>query len=327
MTLLYAVGGRQKPGVTDRVEEWHQYGAGVVVSLDVDSGRIESLVEYVSPPEVCAAGDDPSIVFKTATLSDGKLYTPTQTEVLVYDLPSFTRSRYVSLPCFNDVHHVRPGPNGTLLVANTGLDNVVEIGADDKVAREWSATDEDTWVRFSRDVDYRKVVSTKPHRAHPNHVFFMGGELWVTRCDERDIRCLTADLPSVSISEKYIHDGLVYGDRVYFTAVNGEIVIVDANELVVRRRIDMNRAGEPPLGWCRGIEVIDDHHVVVAFSRLRPTKWEHNVRWVKRRLGGRGVGLLPTRLAMVELTTERIVWESDLEEGGMNVVFSVHHAS
>ena len=327
MTRLYAVGGRQKKGVTDRTEEWHHYEAGVVAAVDADTGRIESCTEYVSPPEACAE-NDPSITFKTATLEGGKLFVPTQTEILVYDLPAFTCSRYVSIPYFNDVHHVRPGANGTLLVANTGLDMVVEVGADGAVCREWSAIDEDPWIRFSRDIDYRKVVTTKPHRAHPNHVFTMDGEIWVTRCNHHDIRCLTADLNHIVIGETYIHDGVAYGDGVYFTVVRGEIVIVDRGERVVRRRVDLNKiVGDgPPLGWCRGIELLDDRHAVVGFSRLRPTKWEQNLRWVKRQLGGKGTGLLPTRIALVDLSAERFVWEVDLEPGGLNAVFSIHLA-
>ena len=82
----------------------------------------------------------------------------------------------------------------------------------------------------------------------------------------------------------------------------------------------------PPLGWCRGIELLDDRHAVVGFSRLRPTKWEQNLRWVKRQLGGKGTGLLPTRIALVDLSAERFVWEVDLEPGGLNAVFSIHLA-
>jgi hypothetical protein len=88
--------------------------------------------------------------------------------------------------------------------------------------------------------------------------------------------------------------------------------------------VDLNQiAGGGASGWCRGLEVLDEDRVVVAFSRLRPTKWRENVRWAKRRLGSRGVGLLPTRLAMVDLRTERF-WEANLEPVGLYAVFSVH---
>lgn len=327
MTLLYAVGGRQKADATDHSARWDHYAAGVVASLDVETGRLESRVEYVSPPEACPP-EDPSVVFKAATLTDGRLYVPTTTELLVYEVPSFTCERYVSLPCFNDVHHVHPGTDGTLLVANTGLDMVVEIGPDDTVQGEWAVIDEPLWTRFSRDVDYRKVASTKPHRSHPNFIFYLDGELWVTRCTQRDALCLSHDRPTIPIGQRAIHDGVVRGDSIYFTVVSGEIVVVDATERSVRRRVDLNEiVGDgPPLGWCRGIDVLDDDHVVVGFSRLRPTRWKENIRWVKHRLGGGGSGLRPTRLAMVDLRRERICWEVDLEPAGMNAVFSVHQA-
>jgi hypothetical protein len=329
MNSLYVVGGRQRPGVSADVEEWHHYGTAVIAAVDVDTGVVESRVEYVTPPEACAAGDDPSIVFKTATVSNSRMYVPTQTEILVYDLPTFRQSGYISLPCFNDVHHVRPGPNGTLIVANTGLDMVLEIAEDGRTVREWSVNSEELWTRFSRDVDYRKVVSTKPHHSHPNNVWYLGGELWVTRCDQKDLHCLTRDQPAVPIADRWIHDGLVAGTNIYFTSVNGAVIIVDAVTMEVKRRLDLNAiaGGDPPLGWCRGIEMLDEDHAVVGFSRLRPTRWKQNIQWAKHRLGaGSGRGLSPTRIAMFDLKQEKMCWDIDLEPAGMNVVFSIHNA-
>lgn len=328
MAALYAVGGRQKVGVSHG-DEWHHYAAGLIVSIDIDTGRLDSLVEYVSPPEACASSQDPSIVFKSATLVDDRLYVPTQTELMIYDLPSFERSRYVSLPCFNDVHHVRPSPgvDGGLLVANTGLDMVVEIGADDEIRREWSVTHEDPWERFSRDTDYRKVLTTKPHRSHPNHVFTVDGEIWVTRCNQRDALCLSAERRPVPMgADRAIHDGLVHCGSVFFTAVDGTIIEVDWDEKRVIRRLGLREIIDTrsPLGWCRGIEFLDDDHIVVAFSRLRPTKWQENIRWAKRRLGGSGHGLRPTRLVMIDLKRGHLCWEVDVEPAGMNAIFSVH---
>jgi hypothetical protein len=256
------------------------------------------------------------------------MYVPTQTELLIYDVPSFECQAYVSLPCFNDVHHVCPGPAGTLFVANTGLDMVLEVTHGGEVRREWSVVGEPLWTRFSRDVDYRKVVTTKPHKSHPNHVFFLDGEVWVTRCDQHDALCLTREQDPIPIGDTSIHDGLVRGDRVYFTQVSGHVIVVDGATKRVCRRFDLNAiaGGRTPLGWCRGIEVLDGDLVVVGFSRLRPTKWKENVQWVKHRLGGHGIGPLPTRIAMFDLKEKQLCWEVDLESAGMNVVFSIHRA-
>lgn len=328
MTHLYAVGGSQKPDASHKIREFHHYGAALIVGVDTETGRLERLLEYVTPPEACAIGDDPSITFKTATLEDGKLYVPTQTELLIYEVPSFRQVGYISLPCMNDVHHVRPAADGTLYVANTGLDTVMQLSPTGEVLREWNTVGEDTWTRFSRDIDYRKVVSTKPHHSHPNNVFFVDGEVWVSRCNQKDAFCLTKERPPIPISEVSIHDGVRHGGKLYFSGVNGEVVVVDVATRSVESRHDLHRivGGGPPLGWCRGIEVLDDGMVVVGFSRLRPTKWTENVRWVKHKLGGKGADLRPTRIALFDLKAGRMVWEIDLEPAGMNVVFSVHRA-
>lgn len=329
MSQFYVVGGRQKSlKDIESVPEWHHYEAAVVVKADMGAGTLEPVLEYVSPPDVCASMDNASILFKTGTVVDSQLYVPTQTELLVYRLPEFELQRYVSLPHLNDVHHVRPGRDGTLLVANTGLDMVMEVGADDRVANVWNVLGENPWARFSPDVDYRKVVSTKPHRSHPNHVWFLEDELWVTRCNQHDALCLTRDREPIPLGDAWVHDGLVRGGRIYFTSVNGFVIVVDAASKQVVGRYDLNAiaGGGPPLGWCRGIEVIEEDRVVVGFSRLRPTRWKENVRWVKHRFGGGGVGLKPTRLLTFDLAARTVEQEVNLEPGGLNVVFSIHAA-
>ena len=329
MTQLYVVGGRQKASVDPTVKEWRAFEAGVVVRVDLETKRAETVLEYVSPPEA-VPDEEPSVVFKSASLRDGRLYVPTQTEVLVYEVPSFRRIGYVSLPSFNDVHHVAPAPDGTLYVANTGLDMVQEIALDGRVVREWSTTDEELWTRFSRDVDYRKVATTKPHKSHPNHTVQLDGDLWVTRCDQHDFLCLTSSRAPIPVADRWIHDGILRGDRLYFTAVNGQVVVMNRDGSDAQR-YDLNELADKassridaPLGWCRGLEVLDDGRVVVGFSRMRQTKWKERVKWAKSQLGRDVHELYPTRVATFDLERRRQDDEINLEGAGINAIFSVH---
>ena len=136
---LYVVGGQQRSlrGLTADMDSWYEYQKGVALTLDTETREVAVATEYVSPPGTCPV-EDPAILFKSGTLVDDKLYLTTQTEVLVYRVPSFERVAYVSLPMFNDVHHVRPTPAGNLLVANTGLDNVVEVTTDGALVNIWN---------------------------------------------------------------------------------------------------------------------------------------------------------------------------------------------
>jgi hypothetical protein len=129
-------------------------------------------------------------LFKAGTLHGDRLFLCTQTEVLVYSYPDMTQVRYLSLPCFNDLHHVRPGQGDSVLVVSTGLDMVFEIDRDDRIVREWTIVDGSGWERFDRDTDYRTWPTTKPHFSHPNYVFDLDGDPWVTRFKHRDAICL-----------------------------------------------------------------------------------------------------------------------------------------
>ncbi|HUE84625.1 MAG TPA: hypothetical protein VMO26_00965 [Vicinamibacterales bacterium] len=266
-------------------------------------------------------------MFKAGTLWRDRLYVCTQTEILVYRLPSFERVGYVSLPSFNDVHHVRPTAEGTMLIANTGLDMVMEIAHDGRMLRQWHALGGDPSVRASRSTDYRKLPTTKPHLSHPNYVFQLGLDVWVTRFEQQDAICLTDRTRRIAIAAGKPHDGIVHGSRIYFTTVNGHVVVAEAGTGHVVRTINLNVAlpRSISLGWCRGLLVLDEHRFLVAFSRLRPTKFIQNIQWAQYQLGIRkDRGHMPTRIALFDEDKGMFLWEQNLEEAGMSVVFSIH---
>ncbi len=187
---LYVVGGRQRSlrPVRAHFGDWYEYESGVLLHIDTASGAARQVVEYRTPAAECPP-EEPAILFKSGTLVDGAMYLTTQTEVLVYQVPSFELTHRISLASFNDVHHVRPTADGTLLVAVTGLDMVSEVTLGGEVVREWNVWQPGAPIwgdRFSKDIDYRLVPTTKPHLAHPNHVFLVGDEPWATRFQQKD---------------------------------------------------------------------------------------------------------------------------------------------
>ncbi len=318
---LYVTGGQHKPVGLRAREEWVTYEKGVILRIDPVRGDVERCLEYTTPESACP--QDSSITFEGGLLQGDLLYTSTRTEALVYRIPRFELVRYVSLPCFNDVHHVRPAENGNLIVTSTGLDMVVEVGPDGELLRDWDVLGGQSWGRFSRDVDYRQVLTTKPHHSHPNYTFFLNGELWVTRCIQKDAFCLTKPMPRMDVGPELCHDGEVRNDRVYFTTVNGTIVIVNATTLEIERTIDLNKidnAGKSNLGWCRGLGMVHDSLVWVGFTRFRETRFKENVRWVKRFIKGEEQ---PTHIALYDLAAQKRRAFIDLEAFGMHVIFGI----
>jgi hypothetical protein len=147
MTSLYVLGARQRDLLFRRENEWDLYEAGLILQLDTESGAVRTCVEYKTPPDA-RAGEYSSTVFKSGTLVDNLLYTCTSTEVLVFELPDFKKVGYVSLPCFNDVHHVAPASDGAWLAAVTGLDMVVKFTSQGEFLAGWNVLPEPLWSRF-----------------------------------------------------------------------------------------------------------------------------------------------------------------------------------
>ena len=99
---------------------------------------------------------------------------------------------------------------------------VLEVTLDGRVLREWPVLGNNAWDRFSHSVDYRKV-STKPHLSHPNFVFEISDDVWVTRLRQRDAICLTRPAEPININLERPHDGLLHESLLYFTTVDGHL--------------------------------------------------------------------------------------------------------
>jgi hypothetical protein len=323
---LYVLGAKQRKSVLKREEEWQLYESALILEIDPETGTARTRIEYKTPPEARANGHS-SIMFKAGTLIGNRMYACTSTEVLVFELPAFKIVNYISLPCFNDLHHVIPDKDGNLIVASTGLDMVVKVTSNGDVLKAWDVLGDPLWSRFSRETDYRKVDSTKPHRSHPNFVFHLGEELWVTRFYQRDAISLSEPGKRVDIGIQSPHDGVVRGDNIFFTTVDGHIVIADRSSLKVHETIDLKQINGQTalLGWCRGLLALEENRAWVAFTRVRKTNLRENILWI-RNIFRDGMTEKPTHLALYDLATRQCLQEIDLESCGMNVVFSVFPA-
>jgi hypothetical protein len=316
---LYIVGAKQRgPRSLRAGQVWQGYDKGLILHVDLASGAVSTCLEYVSPQDVLA-GHEAAISLQASTIERDRLYTCTETEVMVYELPSFKQLHHISLPWFNDVHHVRPTPSGNIVVANAGLEMILEVTLSGEVVELWNVLGEDPWTRFDPSLDYRKI-STKPHRAHPNFLFYLDSELWATRFHQGDAVSLPVPGKSIHLSEERIHDGVLHDGRLYFTVVNGNVVIVDADALAILEIVDLTAFHDDRtlLGWCRGV-LIDGDCVWVGFSRIRATQFRENVGWAARGFR-RGK---PTHIACYDLKRRACIAEIDLEPAELSALYSI----
>lgn len=308
------------------------FSEGLILELDTATRSVREILRYSTPADSCPQ-DNPSILFKAGSRVGEYLHLCTTTEIMQCRIGEWRIQGIISNPLFNDVHHVTMTPQDTRLVVSTGLDLVIEIAADGAIIREWDVLCEDPWQRFSRDVDYRRIHSTKPHKSHPNHLFFIGNEPFVTRHFQRDAVSLLDPERRINIALEQPHDGYVANGKVYFTTIDGHVVIADCESLQVVKVINLSDMvkSDSALGWCRGFHLLEDGTFLVGFSRLRPTKFKENVAWVKARIkkaagGILGEGSLPamaTRISCFDPARSKHCWDVNIEDHHMQAVFSI----
>jgi hypothetical protein len=158
-------------------------------------------------------------------------------------------------------------------------------------------------------------------------LYQLHGETWVTRFRQRDAICLNDRCKRIEIGVQSPHDGLIRGDRVFFTTVDGHIVIANPFSLTIERVIDLKtiNGNNTLLGWCRGVLPVDENAYWVGFTRVRKTNLQENILWV-RNIFQEGTASKPTHIALYDTSGMRCLKEFNLEEHGMNIVFSIFPA-
>ena len=244
------------------------------------------------------------------------------TQLYFYNIINRKLIKTIDCKHFNDVHNIIHN-NENLLISNTGLDSVIEMSFNGDIKNIWSSNEVPVWDKFNKDVDYRLIASTKPHVNHPNFAFYMNGEPWTTRFHDKDaINLLNKDM-KIKIDVGKPHDGHVIDDKIYFTTINGFVVTADVNSLECIDVFDLNSVDtrNTDLGWCRGLAISGDF-AYVGFTRLRQTKLESNVKWLKSKLDNSSVRL-PSRIAKYNLKTRVLIDEFEIPEGKTDLIFSI----
>jgi hypothetical protein len=318
MTQLLAIGGSLRPPALRRQAEWSLAEEARVLRLDTDTGTAKPCLSHRTPRELCPPEATFSSPFKGGSWHGGQLLLCAQTEVVTADPVSGKRLHSWSHPWLNDAHHAAVF-DGRLHVVSTGLDALLVVDPASGEVTAIDALEEDVWSRFDPQVDWRRVASTKPHRAHPNCVFRTRHGLWITRFEQRDAICVDDPGRRIDIGAGIPHDGHVWDGRVWFTTVNGHVVVADeaTGRVLVDHDLGQIERCHDPLGWCRGIVLVGGV-AYVAFSRLRATRWRENLAWLTRESLPR-----PTRIAAYDLERGVRLAEWNLEPHGVHVVFSL----
>lgn len=322
---MYVVGGRQRTraGLRDLDPQWYGYSHGVIV--EINDKQPTTVMERRSDPGTCGP-DDPEL-FKSATRVGDRLYACSQTEAMVYSFPELELLHHVSLPMFNDVHHVVPARDESgqvdpsrMWLAVSGQDVVAEITTDGELLSMWAVDGTNPSDRIDPNRDYRINTKLKPHKFHPNHLFYAPDQsLWVTRFETRDAVQVGNVDRRMAVGDERCHDGVVNEGLVHFTTIDGKVIVVDPVSL--ETIAEHTLAGTRPdilLGWCRGLTFIGDK-ALVGFSRIRHTKVRGALSWVRNGL----TQSEPTRVAIYDRHSWALLDEIDLEPAGCNAVFSI----
>ncbi|WP_415371528.1 hypothetical protein [Patiriisocius sp. Uisw_047] len=269
------------PRVLGELIPGHVFKKAELAEINFTKKTYKPVLNYISPKEYCA-DIAPSITFGGFCRVDSKFYIPTRTEVLVLDAATYEVEEVITDPLFNDLHDVLV-KDGILYVAVTGMDAVFKIHLNTRERTIVNIAGKLPFHRFKESDNLNKRSSLKPHEAHPNNLFEIDNQIWVTRLKMMDAVCIEDISNTINISAGLPHDGFVKDNFIYFTTVNGYVVIIDKATMKESKSIKLTGEKEvegTPLGWCRGIYV-DEDYFYVGFTKLRTTKFTENLDWVK----------------------------------------------
>ncbi|MBW1802136.1 MAG: hypothetical protein JRJ85_15575 [Deltaproteobacteria bacterium] len=312
-------GGKRKDKSFSMNNLADSFEAGI---YEIDFGEKRITRQHVeSTPDDRIYTKSYSLSFRGGVIFNETLFTCTHSEIIEFDTGNFSVKKRISNRLFNDLHHVNI-INDRMMFASTGIDRVGEFVSSDEIKLYPVLNDLDP---ISDEEDYR-VISTKPHVSHPNYVFKVGQELWATRFNQKDAVSLNNFGKKIDISAGKPHDGLIRDGRLYFTTVNGMIVVFDL--LNLNKIATLNLSSLFPdysPGWCRGLEIIGEF-AYVGFSALRWTLSLENIGFLAKNFISLGKKLrknLPARIVKYNMMTQRIVDEYCFDQNEIGLIFSI----
>ena len=327
MKIIISGGRQSKSSLSYFNKEWSRGVSGVIFEYDTDSKKIEEMFTYETPKKY-RAEKDYSISFKSGSIDNNKLYITTLTEILIISLPNYKLIDRISLNLFNDLHHV-VHENNFLYIVVTGLDLVLQYDLIKKrVSNYYNCFREaDTWDRFDKNKDYRKLNTTKPHFSHPNHVTLHNNKVYITRYKQEDVLVYEKKgkyIGSIKLGNGIPHDGSIFNNEFIYTTVTGKIIKVDISKEKINKIIDLNKFAKEDcsLGWCRGYNSAKNLNYV-GFSRIRPTKFIENIKWLGSKMTDKYKLKMPTRVEIYDNKYSKIIDTIELERVGLNWVFSI----
>lgn len=305
--------------------EGHAFKKAELAKINFTNNTYESKFSYTTPREY-RSDILPSLGFTGISVYGNKIYAPTRTEVLVLNMHDYSVIDIIRDPLFNDIHSVHV-LGDILYVVVTGLDALFSYNLNTGERAIANVLGKNPFHRYSENDNLNKVHSLKPHEAHPNHVFTINNEIWVTRLKQQDAVCISDLNKRIIIEEGLPHDGYVKDNLVYFTTVNGYVIVYDINSL---KKVNVIKLTGPesnnktPLGWCRGICVNDDNFYV-GFTLLRTTKITENIGWVKTMIDVNEICKkpAPTRIEKYSLKGECLDCYY-LPKDSIQSIFSIH---
>jgi len=262
--------------------EGKYYDQAKLIKLDLSTGVFSTLLSKKGGGENYPQ-DHPNQQYTAACLEYDILWLPTDTEIFKYQLPSFELLVTYSYPCFHNIHSVHIFGD-ELVVTSTGIDNVIKLNKHSgEINAVLNTQGKDPWHRFDPEFDYRLIHSTRPHDNHPNFVFSLNDELWVTRCKQEDAVKLSDVSQKIDISGTdviSVHDGIVWQNKVVFTRVDGFLVVCDPKNKKPVEQIDpFKQTRNRPVGWCRGLH-IDGDIFYIGYSKVRQTKLKSKIKFL-----------------------------------------------
>lgn len=287
------------------------YDQARLIEISMKNSEVTLTAEYNHEFKKGEIGADTDRIFKSASETENGILVVSETQVVELSKPPFKLLESYSDPSFNDLHHAIQHKDG-FMIANTGLDCLSYYNKSDASVTHYPTTLASGINRIKPNIDYRQIRTTKPHFTHPNFVFQLNDEVWVTRCDTMDAISIENPSKRINLNHDLVHDGVIHKNLIYFTFIDGHICVYNSDTLKLKHSLSLSEFVPGPLGWCRGILPLSANIVCIGVSKTRQSK----------RITGPGEHNF-ARVLIVDIFKRSLLSDINISQFGIDAVFSI----
>ncbi len=272
-----------------------------LIEIDIDTKEEKELIQYIPNNNLAVKGKGFTQI--TYNKHENIFLIADYNQFHIIDAINFKIRKSITSNTLNDIHGIK-FYNNLIIITNTGFDSIeiydingqfiqtisllsFKESGDRFLGKEQSETSDNYYDNDNNKAFNQRIIKDK---FHLNNCTVIDNRLIATSFTKKTLIDLSLYREIASPLPTYIHDCLIYDDKIWITSVDGKVYYREKNINKFsdfKEYVDLFKVGDY-YGWCRGLE-FSEEFVYIGITQIKSAvsqkRWNTNIPIEKTKTG------------------------------------------